>query len=203
LSRALGLAWTAWSAVFELFARHLHLHLRLLLLFLVQPRALFPRYESRQTITTQHTHTQHAARPTPSSRTCQTKNDSLTAREHTGRMLRNGCLAAGVLLYFLLYLFPAHTFCLPCFASRCFFLCQISLGAQSMDARPLCINALPIWAFSAASLLYIRYTALAWRPSRLLYTNPNARSHDFLVLRASLALQLVLPVWDVLVCHVN
>jgi hypothetical protein len=24
-------------------------------------------------------------------------------------MLRNGCLAAGVLLYFLLYLFPAHT----------------------------------------------------------------------------------------------
>jgi hypothetical protein len=118
-------------------------------------------------------------------------------------MLRNGCLAAGVVLYFLLYLFPAHTICLPRFASRCFFLCQISPGAGPMDARPLCINALPIWAFSAASLLYIRYTALAWRSSRLLYTNPNARSHDFLVLRASLAPQLVLPVWDVLVCHVN
>jgi hypothetical protein len=44
------------------------------------------------------------------------------------------------------------------------------------------------------------------RPSRLLYTNPNARSHDFLVLRASLTQQLVssgFPFLDVMVCHVD
>jgi hypothetical protein len=58
LSRVLGLAWTAWTAVFDWFALHLHLHLHLFYfsLFNRAPSSHVMNHDTTQPNTT-HAHT--------------------------------------------------------------------------------------------------------------------------------------------------